>query len=440
MILQDIPKLYTAASEWMICLIFITILPLRYSRVKTAATQGVVLIVLGILQYYIGIGQVKYWLAGMALAVGVMFLSVFSCAKLTVKEAALCTASAFMLAEFIAALEWQLYTMLYLFLFYKNQRNAVGQAAFCILFAVAFYGVSYRLCRRWIIRLYKDIRKMDITRKEAISAIVKAVVIFLASNVEFALGNVDYSTNSVLTYFGVRTVMDYCGVLSLFLRQERWNDKIHQREMLALDSILQRHYEQYHMYRENMEELNRRYHDLKHQITAIRMETDDEKKEQYLRDLEEGLDRFSVQDKTGNPVLDVILREKHLYCVQHGINYTCVADGTLLNHMDIRDVCAVFGNALDNAVECELQISEKEKRLIRVAVFSENRFVIIRFENYCDKEIVMEDGMPISSKHEKELHGYGLKSIRAIAEKYDGTITIHAEDNWFQLRMMIPKI
>lgn len=67
------------------------------------------------------------------------------------------------------------------------------------------------------------------------------------------------------------------------------------------------------------------------------------------------------QNKTGNKVLDTVLTTKSLYCNKHGIIFTCVADGTLLDFMDVMDICSIFGNALDNAIECEMKIPEKEK-------------------------------------------------------------------------------
>lgn len=51
-----------------------------------------------------------------------------------------------------------------------------------------------------------------------------------------------------------------------------------------------------------------------------------------------------------------------------------VADGTLLDFMDIMDICSIFGNALDNAIECELKIADKEKRLIHVTVSQQKNF------------------------------------------------------------------
>ena len=59
----------------------------------------------------------------------------------------------------------------------------------------------------------------------------------------------------------------------------------------------------------------------------------------------------------------------------------------MLDFMDVMDICSIFGNALDNAIECEMKIPEKEKRLIHVTVSRQKAFLSLRFENYCEEEV-----------------------------------------------------
>lgn len=77
-----------------------------------------------------------------------------------------------------------------------------------------------------------------------------------------------------------------------------------------------------------------------------------------------------------------------------GIGLTCVADGALLDFMEVMDLSAVFGNALDNAIECEERIADPEKRLIHVSVSAQRDFVFIRFENYCEGSLNFSEGLP----------------------------------------------
>ena len=110
----------------------------------------------------------------------------------------------------------------------------------------------------------------------------------------------------------------------------------------------------------------------------------------------------------------------------------------MLDFMDVMDICSIFGNALDNAIECELKIPDKEKRLIHVSVSKQKNFLLLRFENYYDTELNYQDGAFITTKRDKEFHGYGLKSIRYTVNKYDGAVSIDTKENWFDLKILIP--
>ena len=117
---------------------------------------------------------------------------------------------------------------------------------------------------------------------------------------------------------------------------------------------------------------------------------------------------------------------------------TSVVDGTLFEFMDVMDICSIFGNALDNAIECVRQMKEKEKRLIHVTAFSQKSFLIIRFENYCETAVVFGEELPVTTKKETQFHGYGLKSLRYTVHKYNGEVDIHTEDSWFKVNILIP--
>lgn len=97
--------------------------------------------------------------------------------------------------------------------------------------------------------------------------------------------------------------------------------------------------------------INRKYHDIKHQIAGLRAETDSGRRNVWLNELEQELDLLRDVGHTGNQVLDGILAAKMGYCRKNHIKITCVADGDILKGIHVTDICTIFGNALDNAVE-----------------------------------------------------------------------------------------
>lgn len=104
--------------------------------------------------------------------------------------------------------------------------------------------------------------------------------------------------------------------------------------------------------------------------------------------------------------------------------------------MTTGEICTIVGTALDNATESVLTEQDPEKRLIRVAIYAQNGFVMLRFENYCTQPVELgPDGLPRRSSH----GGYDLKSVRAAAEARGGTLTLHWENEWFTLRVLLPQ-
>ena len=126
-----------------------------------------------------------------------------------------------------------------------------------------------------------------------------------------------------------------------------------------------------------------------------------------------------------------------MLCVQKGITFTCVADGDALNFMSDIDICSLFGNALDNAIE-SFDGSATEAKLIKLAVYKNNGLVIIRCENTFDGELKIRDGELQTTKKERQNHGYGVKSIKTVAEKYGGTVNFAVNDGIFALGVVIP--
>lgn len=208
-----------------------------------------------------------------------------------------------------------------------------------------------------------------------------------------------------------------------------------QREMSVKEQLWHQQKDQYHIARENIALINRKCHDLKHQVHALTGAGPDR---HYLRELEDAIQIYDCTVKTGSEVLDTVLTEKKLYCEAHQINMTCVADGSRLGFMDPVDVYALFGNAVDNAIEAVSRIPEPERRLIAVSVYARHGLVLFQFENYFAHTLSFADGLPATTKEADGYHGFGLTSIRCTAEKYGGCMTLHTDDQLFLLRVSIP--
>lgn len=155
-----------------------------------------------------------------------------------------------------------------------------------------------------------------------------------------------------------------------------------------------------------------------------------------IEELKQQIDIYDSSLKTGNEALDVLLTERSLYCNKHGIRLSCMVDGDKLSFMRTGDVCALFGNALENAIEAVSSL-QKEQRVISFQLRESRGMLVITVENPFNARLKFDLDLPKTTKEQPEWHGYGLKSIRLVAEKYGGKMVVAADDT-FCLTVLLP--
>lgn len=433
MILPDIPRFFTALAEWLACLLCIFEMKRRFTGIKFI---GIAAGALAVQSLFLEVtGSVKtgvFWMLCMAAAVAMMYFFIFLCCEENAKDVGYVCVRAFVVAEFAASLEWQIACF---FRFFAGWET-IWMHVFCL---VAVYTAVYSLIW-WIFRRYvKKNESLQVTGHELVSYVIIGLAVFLISNVGFVSWNTPLGGRHMSEVFNVRTLIDLGGVAILYAYHAQRMELRVRHELESVQSTLHNQYMQYQQSQEAMDIINYKYHDLKHHIIALRAEDNEQKRNAYLDKMEEEIQNYEAQNKTGNQVLDTLLTSKNLYCMKNDISMTCVVDGTLFDFMDAMDICSIFGNALDNAIEYEKKLPDKEKRLIHVSAFSQKNFLIIRFENYCEESLEFDVGLPVTTKEDAQFHGYGLKSLRYTVRKYGGEVDASTKDNWFNLKILIPQ-
>ena len=223
-------------------------------------------------------------------------------------------------------------------------------------------------------------------------------------------------------------------LLLIQLRELRAQKKLDQTQTLWKQRQLQ-----YEQSKENVDLINRKVHDLKHQIAALaQAENVGAHRKAFADEVQNMIEVYDSDANTGNEALDTLLMEKGLYCHLHNIDWTCVADGKLLERIDVVDLFTMIGNALDNAVEGAEKCGPDQYKSISVRIWKKDLFTVIQVENSFAGDIQYENGLPKSSKGDDANHGFGLRSIRSIAEKYGGTVSVKTEDQIFTLTILLP--
>lgn len=428
---SNIPRCYTALAEWLSCMVYILLMKKSYLSKAAVGIMGVALPFIFLLQETAGLLPKIFWIPCMLIAFAVMIGFMKICLGMSLKNVTYHAFRAFILAELAASFEWQLYSY-----FVKGKPSDTLLVR--IVYIVVIYGLVFMSAYLLEKKMLIDGNMVPISEKDLAYAGIISIFVFFLSNLSFINSATPFSSSLEPEIYNIRTIVDLAGFVILFAYYALMSELHVRHERDTMEHILQNQLMQYKLSRESIDLVNRKYHDLKHQIAVLRAESNAEKRNAYLDEMENEIKIHEAQKKTGNEILDTLLTSKSLHCMKHHIDITCVADGTLLSFMDVMDICTIFGNALDNAIECELKISDKEKRLIHMAVFAQKQFLIISIENYCEEEIHLEEGIPLTSKKDYAYHGFGIKSMQHSVQKYGGTMSVGKEKNWFKLVAMIP--
>ena len=195
----------------------------------------------------------------------------------------------------------------------------------------------------------------------------------------------------------------------------------------------------YRMSRDGIVSLQIKCHDLKHMIAAIRSRADWESLDEHIQQLEDSVIEYGTVVECGNEDINVVLTEKNILCSTCGVKFSYIIDGTLFDFMSEREIYSLFGNALDNALESCSKVRDPEKRVISLKAAQRGDMVVLHVENFFEEQLNMVDGMPVTTKKGSG-HGFGLRSIQQIAEKYGGFTSVQAEGNIFKLTVVLSPV
>lgn len=205
-------------------------------------------------------------------------------------------------------------------------------------------------------------------------------------------------------------------------------------EMEMLEDVIDRQKFQYELMKENIDNVNIKCHDMKQQISMFENRIDHE----ALQEIKSIIHVYDTAFKTGNEVLDVFLQEKLLKCEQEQIKLDCIVDGKCVDFIRPADLYTLVGNAIDNAVEAVRKIDNPEERIVFLSVRQNMNMVLIHVDNTYRGEIKLHDGLPQSTKGDSLNHGFGMRSMCLIAEKYKGTLSVVLENNIFNINILLP--
>lgn len=191
----------------------------------------------------------------------------------------------------------------------------------------------------------------------------------------------------------------------------------------------------YHNLEQQQFEIRKLRHDMVHHLQTLTI-LKDEARTDYLNNLLEHPSLKYSATFCQNQIVNAVINAKMTLIRELGIDFhfrLFLPDDT---PMDKPDLCAIFANCLDNAVEACEKLSPLLRTISLEARFDKGVF-LLRCTNPMPDELVTEDGKILTSKRDKSRHGIGISSIKEVAGRYCGTVDLSVSDAEFTLSVTI---
>ncbi|MDE5721378.1 MAG: GHKL domain-containing protein [Clostridia bacterium] len=232
----------------------------------------------------------------------------------------------------------------------------------------------------------------------------------------------------ILTYYYILAML--AAAFAVFIEFGILGKNNESNEKIILKQLLSQQREQFLSEKQNIELVNIRCHDVRHQLRELQSGIAPEAMDKIMQ----AINIYDTKAETGNEALSIALAKYGLYCAQNGVRLTYMVDGTRLNFIPPYELYSLFGNAIENAVHAAEEL-EEDKRVISISGNVYGNFMNISITNYFDGKLDMDGDLPTNRA---ENHGFGIKSIKMIAEKYGGRINVQTSNDLFMLNIFIP--
>lgn len=257
--------------------------------------------------------------------------------------------------------------------------------------------------------------------------------IFIALNLFYSKGSRFLSTLSVsvLLLFNVVTFELYMKMNELFMQEKERIVYTKQSDIILANTQEQK---------KIIEDYHEEKHNLVNQLVVLKSQAENCKAEDVIKGIDQIINNCHYSENIsicGNSTIDAIINFKYSVAKEHDIDFYLDIFVPEEFPIEQRDIGVVLGNAMDNAIEAAKKC-DLEERFIKISMRTKKSAWIVVMKNSYKYEIEKDRwGKIVSSKKEKDRHGYGLKSIMKIASKYQGDVVIDHEKNVFSLTIVM---
>lgn len=234
-------------------------------------------------------------------------------------------------------------------------------------------------------------------------------------------------------------ILIFLFIFLIFLFVKNIEDTVHKMNYTLVSKQFNLLKERFGEFDESAKKIQVLKHDLKKSLYVLKKLTENGEYDKILNYLNEQLEIVEYNPSisyTGNHIIDCILSSKSLHCKDEKIVFTYSVDKNCLGYIDVLDMSILLLNGLDNAIE---NVSIKHRN-IYLSIKKKANILQIRIENYVDYDVLKSNPKLKTQKEDSQFHGFGIASIKMIAEKYKGYVAFGQDDDLFCCLITIPMI
>jgi len=214
-----------------------------------------------------------------------------------------------------------------------------------------------------------------------------------------------------------------------------------QIKLKVMEELFEREKQNYEVLEITEKELKLLKHDIKNHVLSIEAllkEGEIATATEHISSLKRIANELGSVVYTGNIAIDAILNTKGIIANASNLKY--MVSATLLSQISIKpvDICIIFSNAIDNAIEsCNRMKNDEIEKFIFISIQIKDKYLVISIQNSAENVNVISNNVFKSSKQDGQSHGFGFESIKQTVAKYDGLISTKFEDSTFNLNIIL---
>ena len=294
-----------------------------------------------------------------------------------------------------------------------------------------------------IIPIVKGLKlKIELKKRDFINIIIPILANILSVLVVFGLvmdsGKMNYEKNLMIIIVSGVLFLSNLSLINIIGSIIKSNNlKIENR---VIKEKMDMQYNYYLTVQEGQMKVRKLYHDMNNHITCIQnIYGQNDSVEEYINSIKNELNSWKSVFSTGNMILDSILNEKKKICDKNNIELFVDIKFSKCEFIEMIDVCSIFSNILDNAIEACYKIDDNNiEKFIRIKGTIVNQFFVVKCENSKINEIKINNSNVRTDKEDMFLHGIGISSIKTSVDKYNGEVSIDYSSNKFIIKIYIP--